>query len=141
MWSMLWPIALVILSNCVYNICTKSTPSQANAFLSLAVTYLTAAALAAALFLWGGHSEGFLAECRKLNWTSLVLAVSVVALEFGYISLYRAGWKVHIGSLVANIGLACALVFVGALLYRESVSPRQLLGMAVCVAGLILING
>ena len=27
MWSMLWPLGLIILSNTVYNICTKSTPA------------------------------------------------------------------------------------------------------------------
>ena len=141
MWNLFWPVALVVLSNCFYNICTKSTPGGANAFLSLAVTYLTAAALAVILFLCGHRDGSLAAEFGKLNWTSVALAVSVVALEFGYISLYRAGWKVNTGSLVANITLACALVLVGALLYHESVSPRQLLGMAVCMAGLILISG
>ena len=32
MWNMLWPLALIVASNCFYNICTKSMPSNANAF-------------------------------------------------------------------------------------------------------------
>lgn len=32
MFQLLWPVALVVAANCVYNICTKSTPENANAF-------------------------------------------------------------------------------------------------------------
>jgi len=41
---------------------------------------------------------------------------------------------------VANIGLACVLIFVGYFLYRENVSIRQILGIVVCMVGLIIIN-
>ena len=79
-------------------------------------------------------------EFSKANWTSFLLGISVVALEFGYISIYRAGWKVSTASLVANISLACVLLFVGILLYKEALSFKQLAGMAICVFGLILMS-
>jgi len=37
------PIALIVISNVLYNICTKSTPQTANPFLSLFITYIIAA--------------------------------------------------------------------------------------------------
>ena len=64
----------------------------------------------------------------------------MVALEFGYIYVYRAGWTVNTASLVENIALACVLVFVGFFLYKESLSLRQLIGIGVCVFGLFLIK-
>lgn len=140
MWNLLWPMVLVVLSNCVYNICTKSTPEGANAFGSLMVTYLTAAALSAILFLFSCLHKNAVAELLKINWSSLVLGVSIVGLEFGYIYLYRAGWKLSVGSLVANISLACVLLLIGILLYKESVSLRQAAGMLICVVGLVLIS-
>ena len=118
----IWPIALVVLANVVYNISTKSTPAGANAFLSLAVTYLIAGICAILLYLLQGGHQKFTAELSKLNWTSIALGISVVALEFGYIHVYRAGWTVNTASLVANIALACVLVFVGFFLYKESPS-------------------
>ena len=139
MWNMVWPITLVVLSNIMYNICTKSTPAGANAFLSLGVTYLTAAALSLLLFWQGAHSA-LSDELHRLNWTAPVLGVMVVGLEFGYIHMYRAGWRVNTGSLVANITLACVLLAVGALLYHEMITLRQLLGIAVCAVGLILLT-
>ncbi len=140
MWNMIWPIVLVVGSNCVYNICTKSTPAGANAFLSLTVTYLVGAAASAMLFLAGGGGA-LLPELKKLGWPAPALGVVIVGLEVGYICLYRAGWKVSLGSLVANICLACVLLVVGALLYHEAVSLRQLAGIAVCAAGLFLVCG
>lgn len=140
MWNMIWPVGLVVLANVLYNICTKSTPAEANAFLSLTITYLVAAGVSALLF-WADRSAGGLgSELKQLNWTSLVLGVCIIGLEFGYICIYRAGWPVSMGSLVANLCLACVLVVVGVLLYKEVVTLRQILGLVVCGAGLVLLS-
>ena len=140
MWGYVWPILLVIGANTVYNICTKSVPGEVNSFASLFVTYLVGAGLSLAMFFLTAEGKNFWMELRKINWASFLLGVSVVALEFGYICIYRAGWKVSVGSLVANIGLAAVLLLVGVLLYRETLSIKQLVGMGLCAAGLILVN-
>ena len=138
MWNMIWPIAIVVAANTLYNICTKQTPADANAFFSLAVTYLAAAACSLGLYFAGAHDR-VAVEVSRLNWTSLALGAVVVALEFGYICIYRAGWKVNAASLTANICLACVLVVIGALLYHETVSLRQGIGMVICLIGLVLV--
>lgn len=140
MWFLIWPILLVVCANAFYNISAKSTPDGINAFASLSITYLVAAALSVVMFFITENQKNLVAEISKANWTSLVLGIAVVALEFGYISIYRAGWKVSTASLVANIGLACVLLVIGLLLYKESISLRQVLGMIVCVIGLFLIS-
>lgn len=140
MWNMIWPIGLVILSNTVYNICTKSTPENANAFLSLGVTYFVAMLIAFAAFLLCPGRQGITTELKAINWTAFILGASVFALELGYIFIYRAGWKVSLASLTANIGLACVLIFVGVLLYKEVLSIKQIAGIIVCAAGLFLIS-
>lgn len=139
MWPMFWPIALVVLANIFYNIITKSTPSDSNATLSLTVTYLVAALCTFILYLMGEH-QGLAEDMAKLNWTSFALGLSIVGLEFGYIHVYRAGWNVNTAPLVANIALACALLFVGYLFFHETLSLRQFIGAVVCVGGLILIT-
>ena len=141
MFKMLFPLALIIASNTFYNICTKSYPANANTFVGLTVTYLVAAALSAALFLTGGAGAGAGAELSKLNWTAPVLGLSIVGLEAGFVLLYRAGWKISLGALTANTGVAVALLFVGVLLYRETLTLRQILGMIACAVGLFLLNG
>ena len=55
--------------------------------------------------------------------------------------MYRAGWKVSVASLViANIALACVLLAVGLLLYHETITLRQGLGVLVCLAGIYLVG-
>ena len=137
---MLWPILLILLSNTVYNICTKSTPGNVNAFGALMITYAVATIFTAVIFVFLVKPENVLTELSHVNWTSVVLGMVIVGLELGYIFAYRAGWKVSSASLVANIGLAIVLIFVGALLYGENISLKQVMGILICCAGLFLIN-
>lgn len=139
MWNMLWPLLLIVASNCFYNICTKSMPSEANAFASLTVTYFAGAVLSAILFLCGIRGTGIGSEFAKINWTSLALSLSIVGLEAGYVFLYRAGWKVSVGSITSNIILAIALLFIGFFLYKETITLRQVVGIVVCGVGLFMI--
>lgn len=139
MLAYIWPIALVVAANTLYHIVAKSTPTGSNAFLSLTVTYLVACVCSFALFLFG-RGSGFAREMQKLNWTSVALGVCIIGLELGYIYVYRAGWKVNTGSLVANISLAVLLLAAGFFLYKEAVSARQLIGIAVCIGGLVLVT-
>ena len=65
----IWPILIVLTANIGYNIITKQTPPEANAFASLTVTYLVSAALAGILFLC--TKEGSIGqEVSKLNYTA-----------------------------------------------------------------------
>ena len=140
MINYVWPIIVVVAANTLYNISTKLTPGKVNPFASLSLTYLTATFLALLLFFLTSESKNLLTELPKTNWTAIVLGFAIVALEFGYIYVYRVGWKISTGSLVANISLACVLLLIGVLIYHESISLRQLLGMVLCVLGLLLVT-
>ena len=50
MFSYVWPIALVVLSNVVYQICAKSVPNGLNPFAALAVTYTVGAVISIVLY-------------------------------------------------------------------------------------------
>jgi len=137
---MIWPVGIVVIANTFYNICTKSTPEQANPFLSLLVTYLVGAAVCLVCFLFYKNRGTLGAELKNLNWTAIVLGIVIVGLEFGYICIYRAGWQMSTASLTANICLACVLVLIGVLIYREVLTLRRIIGMVICAAGLILVS-
>jgi drug/metabolite transporter (DMT)-like permease len=53
---------------------------------------------------------------------------------------YRAGWKISLGSLVANIALAVVLIPIGILFFKEGFGFNKVVGAAFCIIGLILIN-
>ena len=139
MWNMIWPLLVVVGANTIYNISTKSTPSDVNAFASLAASYFIAMLGSVVMFFLTADSKNLLVEISKTNWSALALGIAIVGLEFGYICIYRAGWKIGVASLVANISLACVLLLVGLFVYKEVITLKQLLGMGICAIGLMLI--
>lgn len=140
MFIYVFSIVLVVLSNVVYNVAQKSTPKGANPFTALLVTYITAAVLTVILSLFYKTEENFFNSFTKLNWTSIALGVAIVGLEFGYLLAYRAGWNISIGSLVANIALAIILIPVGVIAYKEGFELHKIVGVVLCLAGLVVIN-
>lgn len=139
MLSYLWPLFLVIISNTVYNICAKSTPQNIQPFAALTLTYLFSAGISLVLFFVFSEDKNLLAEMSKANWATFLLGGVLVLLEAGWIYMYRAGWKVSVGSLVANIGLACTLLLIGVLFYKEVLTVRQLAGILLCMASMFLL--
>ena len=140
MFSYLWPMALLILSNTVYQVCAKSVPEGMDPFASLTVTYLVGAAASLALSLVLNPGENLLAEYRKLNWAPFVLGLVIVGLEAGWIFAYKAGWQVSTGFIVQSAFLAVTLLVVGYFLYREALTWNKLLGVAICLVGLFFLN-
>ncbi len=140
MFMYVFSIILIVASNILYNICQKSTPENANPFSALFITYLIAALLTIIIFLFNKSDKSFFQSFKDLNWTSIALGVSIVGLEFGYLMAYRAGWKISLGSLVANIALALMLIPIGILFYKEGFDVNKIIGATFCVIGLILIN-
>ena len=140
MLSYIWPIALVVLSNVVYQICAKSVPEDMDPLASLTVTYLVSAAASGILFLILNRGGSLLREYSRLNWAPFVFGIVLVGLEVGYIYAYKAGWQVSTASIVQSAFLAAALLLVGTLLYREALTWNKLTGIALCLIGLVFLN-
>ena len=140
MFNFIWPIALVILSNVVYQICAKSVPNKLNPFASLTITYLVGAASSTLLYFIFNKQGNIIKEFAKTNWAPFVLGLVIVGLEVGYIYAYKAGWQVSVAPIVQSAFLAVLLVFVGFLLYKEAITWNKVLGVAICIAGLVVIN-
>ena len=111
----------------------KATPSAAPPFLALSVTYLVSFLLCAAAYVVTGPS--LRQDLHTLNWASAAWGLTLVAVEFGYILLYRTGWKISTASLLANVSVALLLAGIGVLFYKDVLLPRQIIGIILCLAG------
>ena len=140
MFSYIWPIGLVVISNTLYQICTKSVPKEMNPFASIMITYLVGAAISAVLFFILGSDRNLVKEFGKLNWAPFVLGIVIVGLEAGWIYAYKAGWKISVGFIVQSAFLAVVLLMVGYFLYHETLTWNKIIGVAVCLIGLAFIN-
>jgi len=140
MFSYIWPIALVVLSNTLYQICAKSVPEGMNPLASLTITYLIGAAVSCAMYYILNRDANLFREIRLTNWAPIVLGIVIVGLEVGFIYAFRAGWQVSITQIVTSAVVAVILIFVGYLLYQEAITWNKIIGIIICLGGLVLIN-
>ena len=138
--TMFWPILLVVGSELVYQICAKSTPAEIDPLASLTVTYLVGAVTSAAVYFLLHRGGNLLREYSHINWSAIALGVAIVGLEVGSIYMYKVGWTVSTGPLVKSVSVIVMLTLVGMLVYREVLTPSKFVGIALCLAGVVLLN-
>jgi len=134
------PLVCVVFANTLYHICSKHIPSAANPLALLVVTYLIAAATAFLAFWATSQGDSFVGQLKNLTWAPIGLGLCIVGLELGFIMLYRFGWNISLASLVTSVTVAMVLLLVGVFLYKEHIDINKLMGVALCVVGLIFIN-
>lgn len=140
MFQYIWPLALVVLSNVFYQICAKSVPEGMNPLASLTITYAVGAVASLILYFVLYKNTDLVREYKQLNWAPIVLGLVVVGLEVGFIYAYKAGWPVSTAQIVQAAVLAVILIFVGHMIYKETITWNKIVGVVVCLVGLGLIN-
>jgi multidrug transporter EmrE-like cation transporter len=81
-----------------------------------------------------------LAIFKQIHWASIALGFSIIGLEAGFLLAYRAGWKISLAAGIANAIVAALLVVIGLVFYREQLTLQNIIGIALCLAGLLLIQ-
>jgi len=131
---------MVVVSNVAYHIVAKSTPISINPLASLGITYLVGMIAVCMLYFLTSPIKSLATEYGSLNWTSFALGLAIVGLEFGFLNMYKLGWNISIGALVASISVALILILIGILYYKEALTVPNLVGVLLCLAGLGLLN-
>ena len=133
-------IILAICSSALYHFTAKSTPGNVNFTVSLLVTYAVAFIATLLTFRFFPVQEGVTTELKKLNWASVGLAIAVVGIEFGFLLTYRAGWNLGIAAVLVNVVASLILVPVAIFVFKDKISWVNVLGIFVCLAGLVMLN-
>lgn len=137
--SYLAPLFLVICANSFYHFISKSTPETLNPFLGLTATYSVALVFSAVLFLCT-KSDSVSLEVSRIKWSSFWLGIAVLGVESGWILMYRNGWEISRASVIANICVAVILLIIGLTVFREEITGKKIVGFALCVLGVYLLN-
>ena len=133
-------ITLAIASSALYHFVARSTPSNVNFTVSLLVTYAVALVVALVGFFFFPATNGITAELKPLNWASIGLAIAIVGIEFGFLLTYRAGWHLGIAAVLTNVVASLILVPVAILVFKDKISWVNILGILVCLVGLVMLN-
>lgn len=137
--SYLVPLFVVIICNVCYHLISKNISNTTNTFIGLFITYGVACLISALAFL-GTSKDYFTTEVTKISISNILLGLVVVGIEGGYILMYRGGWEISKGSLIANMCIAIILLIFGALLFKEGITIKKAMGVALCITGIFLIN-
>jgi multidrug transporter EmrE-like cation transporter len=140
MFLFYFSITLAILSSALYHFVAKSTPANVNFPVSLLVTYAVAFVITLLGFFFFPVENGISSELKKLNWASIGLAIAVVGIEFGFLLVYRSGWNLGIAAVLTNVVASLILVPVAILVFKDKLSWVNVMGILVCLAGLVMLN-
>lgn len=140
MFLFYFSITLAIASSALYHFVAKSTPSNVNFTVSLLVTYAVAFAVTLVGFFFFPVTNGVKAELAKLNWASIGLAIAIVGIEFGFLFVYRSGWNLGIAAVLVNVVASLILVPVAIFFFKDKISWVNILGIFVCLGGLVMLN-
>ena len=135
-----WPIALLVVAHTIYQISAKSVPDAMDPFAAVFFNYVVAAALAFCLWMVMGQDRSLTTQLSKMNWAPVTMAMAITAVEVASVFMYKVGWNISIGSTVANILTAIALAGVGVHIYKDVMTVNQLIGIGLCIAGLVVMN-
>ncbi len=137
MFLFYFSITLAICSSALYHFVAKSTPANVNFPISLLVTYAAALAVTLTTALLFPADNGFISELKNLNWSSFLLALAIVGIEFGFLLVYRSGWNLGIAAVLVNVAASLILLPVAIIFFKDKISWVNIAGIFVCLAGLV----
>lgn len=133
-------IILTVVSNVLYHIFLKILPPGIHPVTSLVILYGSALVPCLLYLLFFPPVEGLFSSFQKISWANVGVGLAIVGLELGFILAYRAGWNVSLAGIVSASTVAIILLPIGAIAFREKISLLNLLGVTLCIAGLLLVN-
>ncbi|MDJ0705976.1 MAG: EamA family transporter [Leptolyngbyaceae cyanobacterium MO_188.B28] len=126
---------LAILGIVLYNLAQKLQPTSVNPFLILAIAYAIAALISLSLCFLAPWERS---SVRVSLLPAACLAIAVVLTELGFLLVFRSGWDISIAGVVSTAVAALILIPVGIIFLKEGISKTNVMGVIVCLMGLLL---
>jgi uncharacterized membrane protein len=139
MTSFYFPIALAVIGMLFYHLSQKFVPKGMNPFVAMIIAYASGIVLLAICALAFPGKKSLAASVRESNWAVFVVGAGAACIELGFLLAYRAGWRISIATITANVAVTAMLVPIGLLIFKEHLSPKNILGLIFCVLGLVLV--
>ena len=133
-------ITLAILSSALYHFSQKLIPANVHPIVSVIVTYFVSLLLCLVLLVFLPPENGLVAAFKQLNWATFLLAFSLVGLEVGFLLVYRSGWQIGLAAVLVNVVASLILVPLAIFVFKDKLSPVNIIGILVCLAGLVMLN-
>jgi drug/metabolite transporter (DMT)-like permease len=134
-----FPFGLAVGGGVLYHLAQKSIPKGMSPFVATIFAYAIGIFLCAICAVIYPSGKSLMDSVKESNWAVLGLGFGVAAIELGFLLAYRAGWKIGITTIATNVAITVVLIPVGFVVFKDQLSPRNLVGLAFCILGLILV--
>ncbi|MEP6787506.1 MAG: hypothetical protein ABJB40_03685 [Acidobacteriota bacterium] len=136
-----FPPILIVIGLVIYQVSQKSTDQNANPFVVVILAYLIGiAACVGGYFLIPRQDADLVPMMRSVGWSALGIGLGAAAIEIGFMLAYRAGWNLSLLPVSVNVCGAILLMLIGIIAFRESLSIEKIVGVLLCIGGLVLIT-
>ena len=139
MTSYYFPVALTVGGMLLYQLSQKSIPREMNPFHATAIAYVMGILVCVILGFTYSQNRSIVSSLKISNWAVLGMGIGAAAIEVGFMLAYRAGWRLSITAVATNVAATIVLIPLGILVFREQLSPKNILGVVFCVIGLLLV--
>jgi len=134
-------LPLVVISVLLYHVTQKNIPQDTNPLIVVAAAYFFAICICLAGFFFTGESKRLTDIVRGQNWLVVaLLGIAAIGIELGFLYAYRTGWKVSTTATTTGTFITIALAFVGVLWFKETLTVVNVIGIMLCILGVIFIN-
>ncbi|MEQ1754016.1 MAG: hypothetical protein ABL973_07765 [Micropepsaceae bacterium] len=136
--AMIWPFVLAIVAYTSYQLVLKLARPDLNILALLAVAYLVSCMTATMLWVLNPSLGANRLHLRDMV-IAAVLGVSIVGIEFGFASAFRAGQPINTTGAIVNVATALLVVPIGYAVFGEQMSGIKTAGLVMCCGGLVLL--
>jgi drug/metabolite transporter (DMT)-like permease len=134
------PLLLVVSGSLMYHIAAKSIPKAFDPVASLIGLYATALVGGVLIYAAARPAASSFAWSRLWHPTIAAVGLGALMIEIGFLLAYRGAWPVSTASVATNGLVAVLLVAVGATFFGEAVTPLKVIGVLLCLLGVILLQ-
>lgn len=131
---------MAIIANIIFHIAEKSINTDMNPLLALSVTYFISFIIVTVIMFFTYPNIDIISNFHKINWAVLVLSLSSLGFDLSILLAYRFGGKMSKLFNIISPGIAISLVLIGVLLYKESLSVYNFVGLILGISGIYLIS-
>ena len=134
-------LPLIVMGVLLYHLSQKSIPKNVNPLIAFAAAYAIAFIICFVILFISGEIKTGVELIRNQDWIPIVLlGLSLLPVELGFLYAYRTGWKISTTSITTGPFISISLALIGTLWYKEELTLTNMIGIALCVVGVICAN-
>jgi drug/metabolite transporter (DMT)-like permease len=134
-------LLLIVAGVLLYHVSQKSIPKHVNPIVAFTAAYAIAFLICFTILVASGELKNSIEIIRNGDWIPILfLGLSLIPVELGFLYAYRSGLKISTTSITTGPFITIALAFIGTLWYKEELSLTNMIGIGLCLAGVLCVQ-